>query len=156
MVSLPGDEDAAEEAAWTGSDGRFSVPGIYAPAVRVRVDAPGRVPVDRPRVEVPASGDALAVDLLPGRTVRVRVEDAAGAPLADAMVRAALPGGLDGECPWWGEAREPGVFEIAGLPAGDVEIAVECGEAEKRFRHDTARPEAVVVLAPSPDGGKER
>jgi len=133
--------------AWatTAADGSFVLDGARTREVRILVLAKGFVP----RAIAAATDRNHEIRLERGRRVRFRVTDAAGAPVGDAEVRVVCDGFLpeDFPCdPWVAAEVEQGLYEIDGLPGGEVTVSVRTREHAERFRHDTRKPEGELVL----------
>jgi protocatechuate 3,4-dioxygenase beta subunit len=102
-----------------GADGRFRLAGFPSGSYVLRAQAPGYAPQ---RVDVTVSRAQAALDLgdvalETGLTIRGRVQDKGGLPVADALVHAGSPP-LGFSLPVEGRTEPDGSFVLAGLERG--------------------------------------
>lgn len=106
----------ASQVTTADSNGEFSVAGIEAGAIRVRVDAAGYVPAlsNRVRVVRGSTVDVGTVELRPGQSVEARVVDEDGDPVQGATVRWSAPNSALGDAVL---SDSEGRATLEGVPA---------------------------------------
>ncbi len=106
----------ASQVTTADSNGAFSVAGIEAGAIRVRVDAAGYVPAlsDSVRVRRGSTVDVGTVELRPGQSVEARVVDEDGEPVQGATVRWSAPDSALGDAEL---SDSEGRATLDGVPA---------------------------------------
>ena len=111
----------------TGNEGRFLLEDLAEGTYVVAASAPGQASANVSGVKVSAGSttDAGTIRLSAGGTVKGTVADAAGAPVAGAVISVRGPGrdyGSIGVGPQ-GVSDPAGAFEVTGVPAGTVEVS---------------------------------
>ncbi len=121
--------EAWENGAASDAEGRFEIRAVNPALPAILVLADDRFAVQMlPDVRVePGQHLELEIAMLRGATVRGRVVDAAGAPVEGAMVEAKAKGIIGQVFPAMRDAETgaDGTFELAGVAAGGVDLAVE-------------------------------
>lgn len=117
---LPGVGSPPGQApAITGDDGRFALAAVPTQAVRLSASLPGYADAGAP---LPDGDDEVQIVLTRGATVEGRVLDEGGAPVAGALVRAALVGALEEARQWQTTSDERGDYALEGLPLARLEV----------------------------------
>jgi large repetitive protein len=130
-----------------GTDGVFQIVGIPSGSHVLVATAPGyaaqRVEVDvRPRTQQTNVGD---IALETGMTIRGRVTDKAGSPIAEAQIRGFQPRpGFTS--PAEGRSEGDGTFAIGGLSAGTYRLSVSAAGYGNTDRQAEAGAENVEVV----------
>lgn len=142
VTGWAGDRPLALQCAATDAEGRFALPGARTAEVRLLVAATGFEPLALASVETLEGEQEFR--LRPGRRVRLRIETKSGVPLEGAEVRVRSDGLLPPGCPrdvWIAAETGPGLYELDGLPSGEVAVVVATEDGTEEFTHDTARSE---------------
>jgi protocatechuate 3,4-dioxygenase beta subunit len=110
-----------------GTDGRFLIEDLAEGTYVVAASAPGQSSANVSGVKVSAGSttDAGTIRLSAGGTVRGMVADAAGTPVAGAVITVRGPGrdyGSIGASPQ-GVSDPAGAFEVTGVPPATVEVS---------------------------------
>jgi hypothetical protein len=122
-------------------DGRFRMDGIHASSVSLQTHIEGFAPRVLRSVPLPATD--LRLELERPRAVRVSVVDEAGEPVPDPRLRCEGPTVGRFEV---AEKKEDGAFEFRNLPSGAVTLIATVGSDSYELQHDTAKPEARIVV----------
>jgi protocatechuate 3,4-dioxygenase beta subunit len=141
----------------TGTEGRFLLEDVAEGTYVVAASAPGQSSANVSGVKVSpgSTTDAGTIRLSAGGTVKGTVADAAGAPVAGAVIAVRGPGrdyGSIGAGPQ-GVSDPAGAFEVTGVPPGTLEVsASHPNYAEGRVSGIEVDPakgaaEARIVLA---------
>lgn len=150
LNGLPVSRSVAEMLrAEAGADGRFRLEGLPPGSHALLVNAPRHAP-KRVDFDVVKHGvvDLADVSLEVGLTIRGRVRDRAGLPVAGARVRG-LGGGPGMARPLECESEADGAFVLAGLQEGTYELRIEAPGYAPVTKHADAGAEKVdVVLSP--------
>lgn len=156
----PSDDRAAwPDTYYTDENGRLDVP--TRPGARFSVEflhCPGKVgkPPYDPLLSARSDAEAARLEVAPGHTLRGRVVDTDGHPLAGLEVAVGQPdsaGALDSH--WSFVSRRPsttsdaaGRFEIMGLFPGEIQVRVEGGDHDRPSKVTvTDQPTTEVILS---------
>ena len=142
-IALLQEDEERMRVATSDAAGAFTVEGFLPDVLSIEATAAGLAPLRREAIPRPPDDEVLELRLYHGHSIQVRVEDEAGRPAGGGRLYATAE---EGRSRFDAEDLGPGMYAIADLPPGQVELALHLAGREFSSFHDTAEPEARLVV----------